>query len=67
MSGFLWTSGHLGWGLFALIVFTGLWVLLGDLVWRLKNVAITKLAAALAAGWMVGAAVIALAYCLASR
>ena len=48
MSGFLWASGHLGWGIFALAVFSCVWLLLSDLVWRLRSAAIIRLASAIA-------------------
>ncbi|HEX5352502.1 MAG TPA: hypothetical protein VFW60_00320 [Rhodanobacteraceae bacterium] len=64
MNGFLWESGHLGWGIFALAVFTGLWWLLADLVWRFKKVQFAWLMAGLAAGWVIGAGLIVLAFWL---
>lgn len=62
MSAFFWSSGHLGWGLFALVVFTGVWLLAGDFVWRVKTSRFGRLAIGLAAGWLVGAALIMLVY-----
>ena len=62
MSGFLWTSGHLGWGIFAIGVFTGLWLLLTDLYWRLKRIRIGRLLAKVAAGWIIGVGLIMLAF-----
>lgn len=67
MNDFFWTSGHLGWGIFTLLVFTGLWWLLSDLVWRLSSVRIGRLAAAMSIGWMIGVALILLAFCLGNR
>lgn len=67
MSGFFWTSGHLGWGIFALIVFTGLWWLLADVYWRLKNTRIGGLVIAMGVGWLIGAGLIVLAFYLAHR
>lgn len=61
MSDFFWVSGHLGWGLFSLIAFTFLWVLLFDLVWRLRNTGSIRLATAMSAGWAVGFGLILLA------
>jgi len=54
MNGFLWTFGHLGWGIFAVLVFSGLWLLLSDLCWRLLAICIGRLLALLAIGWMLG-------------
>lgn len=58
MNGFFWTSGHLGWGFFALVLFTGLWWLLSDLVWRLKSVGIGRLAGVMLIGWIIGVGLI---------
>lgn len=60
MSEFFWVSGHLGWGAFALVVFTGVWWLLADLVWRLTRVRIRPLGAAMATGWIIGVGLISL-------
>jgi hypothetical protein len=60
MNGLFWTSGHLGWGIFALAVFTGLWCLIFDLVWRLSSIRIARLAAAMLIGWSIGAGLILL-------
>lgn len=67
MNGFFWLSGHLGWGIFALAVFTGLWWLLFDLVWRAKNVRIGRLAVILSIGWIIGAGLILLGFYLGNR
>lgn len=67
MNGFLWASGHLGWGIFAVAVFTGLWVLLVDVYWRLKDTRMVSLLATAAAGWVVGVGLIVLAFYLANR
>lgn len=55
MSTFFWEFGHLGWGIFAIIVFTGLWCLLSDLVWRLHRVRIHQLTIGMIVGWVIGA------------
>lgn len=62
MSAFFWSSGQFGWGLFALLVFSGLWLLLTDLVWRLKTLAFRRLLAMTGAGWCVGVALIVLLF-----
>lgn len=67
MSGFFWTSGHLGWGMFALVVFTALWVLAGDAWWRLKATRAGTLAVMLGGGWLVGAALIVLGCWICTR
>ncbi len=58
MNGFIWTSFHIGWGFFALLVFTALWWLFTDLVWRLANIRIQRLIAMMTAGWIVGVGLI---------
>lgn len=67
MNSFFWASGHLGWGIFALVVFTGLWCLLSDLVWRLSSVRIVRLAVAVLAGWLIGVGLILLGFYLGNR
>lgn len=67
MNDFFWSSGHLGWGFFALAVFSGLMLLLGDLYWRLHNIRIGRFLATLAAAWAVGAGLIVLGFHIGSR
>ena len=67
MNEFFWTSGHLGWGVFALAVFTGVWWLLSDLVWRLRSVRIGRLAVVMLIGWVVGVGLILLGFYLGKR
>jgi hypothetical protein len=64
MNEFLWASGHLGWGIFALLVFTGLWALLTDLVWRLQRMRLARLLAMMGLGWIAGIAMLVLAFCI---
>ena len=54
MNVFWWTSGHLGWGVFSLAAFTGIWWLFFDLCWRLLAIRIGRLLALMAIGWMLG-------------
>jgi hypothetical protein len=58
MSSFFWASDHLGWGVFAIVVFTGAWWLLADLGWRLTSIRIIKLAVFAAGGWLACVALI---------
>lgn len=67
MSSFFWTSGHLGWGIFALVVFTALWCLFSDVVWRLTSVKIGRLVASMSAGWIIGVGLILLGFYLGNR
>lgn len=67
MNEFSWVSGHLGCGVFALAVFTGLWLLLSDLVWRLQKSRIGRLAMVMSIGWIIGAGMILLEFYLGSR
>lgn len=62
MSNFFWASDHLGWGVFAVIVFTAVWWLLADVVWRLTTVRIVTLAALAAGTWLSAVGVIVAAY-----
>lgn len=48
-----------------MLVFSMLWFLAGDLVWRLCNVRIGRLALSMVIGWMAGAGAIVLAFFLA--
>jgi hypothetical protein len=67
MDDFFWDCGRLGWGAFSVLVFSMLWFLAGDLVWRLCNVRIGRLALSMAIGWTAGAGAIVLAVFLAER
>lgn len=67
MNDFLWSSGHLGWGVFALAVFTGLWWLLSDLYWRLQSIRIGRLLVTLATGWAIGVGLILLGFYIGIR
>ena len=67
MSDFLWTSGHLGWGVFSIAVFTGLWMLLIDLYWRLKSTGIGRFLATMATGWIIGVGLIVFGFYIANR
>ncbi|MDE2270368.1 MAG: hypothetical protein KGJ94_00090 [Xanthomonadaceae bacterium] len=66
MIGLFWTSGHIGWSTFATLVFTGVWWLLSDLIWRLRSVQIQRLAIEMTTGWAIGIALILLGFYLAS-
>lgn len=67
MNEFFWVSGHLGCGAFALAVFTGLWLLLSDLVWRLQKGRIGRLAMVMSIGWIIGGGLILLGFYPGSR
>lgn len=64
MKSFLWISGHMGWGVFTIVVFTGLWLLLWDLIWRMRNSRIHRLTVEMSIGWIIGAALILLGFYL---
>lgn len=66
MNGFFWTSGHLGWGIFALACFSSLWWLLSDLVWRLRNTSFRELLAVMSGGWILGVLLILLGFFIAT-
>lgn len=67
MNTFLWTSGHLGWGIFVAVVFSGLWLLVTDLCWRLLTVKTRYLLAWMGSGWLIGISIIVLSYYVLSR
>jgi len=67
MNEFFWESGHLGWGIFALIVFSGLWLLLSDICWRLLVMKSGRLLTVMGIGWLAGVAVILLGFYFGSR
>jgi len=62
MNAFFWTCGHIGWGLFAVLVFTGLWWFLSDVVWRLKSSPVRRLAVMMSGGWIIGIGLILLGF-----
>lgn len=67
MNDFFWVSGHLGWELFAVIVFTGLWWLVADVFWRMKRMARARFARLVCIGWLAGIGLILLGCWLAGR
>lgn len=67
MKEIFWDSGHLGWGIFALVVFSGLWLLFADLGWRLLVMKSRRLLALLGMGWLIGVMVILLGFVFANR
>lgn len=62
MNSFFWTSGHLGWGIFALATFTLLWALAFDLAWRLTRVKFARLLSGMCAAWVIVAILIVLGF-----
>jgi len=60
MNEFFWVSGHMGAGLFTLAIFTGIWWLLSDLVWRLRNIRISRFLIMMSIGWIIGVGLILL-------
>ncbi|MGN8158615.1 hypothetical protein ACS8Y6_09860 [Salinisphaera sp. RV14] len=54
MPGWLYTDGHLGWALFAALVYTGAGVLVGDYVWRRVTIPAKLLLAAAVGVWVLG-------------
>ena len=57
MTGFFWTSGHINWLFFAMLVFSGFWLLLSDLVWRVRSTRFGWIRLAMSAGWVLVVAV----------
>jgi hypothetical protein len=64
MSGFFWTSGHLGWGIFALLVFTVLWWVAVDLYWRLNRFRLVRFLVPAVTSWALGAGIVVLVFYL---
>lgn len=62
VSSFFWDYGHLGWGIFAVAVFSGLWVLLSDLSWRLLIVKAARLMTLMGLSWLIGVGIIVAAF-----
>jgi hypothetical protein len=60
MSEFFWSSGHLGWGFFSILVYSGMCIIAADLVWRLTAVSIRRLVPIVAACWVTGVALLVL-------
>lgn len=58
MTQFFWSSGHLGWAFFLLLVYSGVCVLASDLAWRFIKTSGRNLAAAIVVGWLIGVALI---------
>lgn len=67
MSDFFWTGGHFGWGLFACLIITATWWLVGDAVWRLKQVALKQLLFGIATGWVCSIAAYVLVWLAATH
>jgi hypothetical protein len=67
MKEFFWSSGHIGWGVFAAVVFTVLWLVVSDCIWRIKTVGFGRFATILSAGWAVGIVLIVLVFCVGSH
>jgi hypothetical protein len=55
---FFWSSGHIGWPLFGITVFSILCLLATDFTWRVARVPIRTLLSIAAIVWAAGAAAI---------
>ncbi|HEX7325594.1 MAG TPA: hypothetical protein VF292_09620 [Rhodanobacteraceae bacterium] len=60
MTQFFWSSGHLGWAFFLLLVYSGVCLLAGDLTWRLVRMRGRKLVGVIVGGWLAGVVLILL-------
>lgn len=54
MLGWFYTEGHLGWALFAALVYSGVGVLVTDYVWRRVTMSTRLLLAAAVGLWVLG-------------
>lgn len=56
MTAFFWSSGHIGWPFFNLVVFSILCLLTTDLVWRIASIRWWRLLLVAIVVWMAGVA-----------
>ena len=54
MTSFFWSSGHIGWPFFSIVVFSVLCLLATDVVWRVISTSSRKLLATGAMIWALG-------------
>ena len=54
MTSVFWSHGHLGWPFFAVLVYSALCLLAGDIIWRLVPAPSRKIHAAMALVWVAG-------------
>lgn len=54
MTSSIWSSGHIGWPLFGVVVFSVLCLLATDIVWRVVSVSSHKLLLLAAVVWTAG-------------
>lgn len=64
MKGFFWSFGHIGWGIFAVAIFTVLWLLVSDWIWRTKTVSFVRFVVIFLMGWVAGVGLIILVSCV---
>ena len=67
MTALLWSSGHIGWALIALAVFSVAWLLATDLAWRFARTRVRNLAIAAGGAWLLGVGLIVLVAVLSGR
>lgn len=58
ISDFVWSAGHIGWPLFSIIVFSVLWLIATDVVWRIVRISFRNLLIRAVLAWMIGVAVV---------
>jgi hypothetical protein len=58
MMSFFWSSGHIGWPLFGIVVLSVLCLLATDIAWRVVRASTRRLLSIAAAAWVVGAVAI---------
>lgn len=58
MTSFFWSSGHLGWFFFGIVVFSALCLLATDIVWRVVPTSFRKLLSIATIIWAAGVAVL---------
>lgn len=54
MMSFFWSSGHIGWPFFSIVVFSVLSLLSGDIAWRVTQISSRKFLSIAAIVWVSG-------------
>jgi hypothetical protein len=63
MMPFFWSGDHIGWPLFALLVFSVCCLIVADIVWRVARFPFRRLLLAAGSAWTIGVAAVIVLYC----
>lgn len=58
MMTFLWSQGHIGWPLFAIVVLSAVYLIVADVIWRTSRIRRHWFALAAGVAWLAGVATI---------